>query len=173
MEIETNIGTIERLAEKNRPADWAFRSYLKGCDLSAEEIDSLVHKHYKAVAEQIDCRKCANCCKVVGPRLKEKDIERLSAHLKITGEAFVLEYLSQNEEGEGRPFKSLPCPFLSGNSCAVYDQRPDDCRSYPHLHKEGFVFRLMQTVSNCAVCPIVYNVYGRLKEEVGGRKKFA
>ena len=173
MKLEADIGAIERMAEKNRKADWAFRSYLKGCDLSAEEVDVLVQKHYKAVAEQIDCRKCGNCCKVVGPRLKEKDIERLSAQLKITSGDFVREYLSQNEEGEGRPFKSLPCLFLSDNSCTVYDQRPDDCRSYPHLHKKGFVFRLMQAVSNCSVCPIIYNVYGRLKEEIAPGKRFA
>jgi hypothetical protein len=62
-------------------------------------------------------------------------------------------------------FKNLPCPFLSGNTCTVYDVRPEDCRSYPHLRKGEFVFRLMGVVCNCAVCPIVYNVLERLKGE--------
>lgn len=171
MKLETDIRTIEKLAEKNRDADWAFRGFLKNSDLSVKEIDALVHKHYKAVSEHIDCRKCGNCCKVVGPLLKEKDIKRLSAHLKITSEAFVREYLSQNENGEGHLFKFLPCPFLSGNSCTVYSRRPADCRSYPHLHKKQFVFRLMQAVSNCSVCPIVCNVYSRLKAEIEARNK--
>ncbi|MBU2621933.1 MAG: YkgJ family cysteine cluster protein [Proteobacteria bacterium] len=171
MKLETDIGTIGRLAEKNRDADWAFRSYLKSCDLSAEEIDALVHKHYKAVSEQIACRKCGNCCRVVGPLFKEKDVQRLAAHLKITGEAFIRDYLKPEEDGEGRPLKSLPCPFLSDNSCVVYEQRPDDCRSYPHLHKKDFVFRLMQAVSNCSICPIVYHVYNRLKAEIGPKTR--
>ena len=54
-----------------------------------------------------------------------------------------------------------------GNRCRVYAHRPDTCRSYPHLDKEGFVFHLAQTVSNCAVCPIVFNVMERLKAELG------
>ena len=40
--------------------------------------------------------------------------------------------------------------------------RPDDCRSYPHLDKEGFVLRLTQAFSNCSICPVVYNVYHEL-----------
>ncbi len=45
------------------------------------------------------------------------------------------------------------------NCCTVYDARPDDCRSFPHLHKDEFVFRLIQVVNNCSVCQIVYTTY--------------
>ena len=47
--------------------------------------------------------------------------------------------------------------------------RPNDCRSYPHLHKPEFVFRLIQAVSNCSVCPISYNVFELLKQEIHAR----
>jgi Fe-S-cluster containining protein len=56
-----------------------------------------------------------------------------------------------------------PCPFLEGNLCSNYDHRPGDCRSFPHLHKHDFIFRLWNVADNCAVCPIVFNVYERLK----------
>ena len=62
-------------------------------------------------------------------------------------------------------FPNVP-PLLSDNCCTVYDHRPDDCRSYPHLHKDEFVFRLIQAVENCSVCPIVFNVFERLKDEL-------
>jgi len=63
-------------------------------------------------------------------------------------------------------FRQKPCPFLQNNRCTVYDARPDDCRSFPHLHKDEFVFRLIQVVNNCSVCQIVYNVFEWLKEEL-------
>ena len=45
-------------------------------------------------------------------------------------------------------------------------------RSYPHLQKEDFVFRLAQAVSNCSICPIAFNVYERLKAELWHRPQF-
>jgi hypothetical protein len=46
------------------------------------------------------------------------------------------------------------------------EARPNDCRLFPHLHKKGFVFRLIQVVENCSICPIVFNVFERLKQEL-------
>ncbi|MFH1965187.1 MAG: hypothetical protein ABIJ42_06545, partial [Acidobacteriota bacterium] len=48
----------------------------------------------------------------------------------------------------------------------AYSARPEDCRSYPHLHKKKFVFRVSGVFSNCSRCPIVYNVYELLKDEL-------
>ncbi len=169
MTFETDPKRIEKLAREKEDANWAFRCFLKACDLSIEELDSVVHELYKDVSRQIDCRQCANCCKVVGPLLKARDIKRLATHLGLSVEKFMGEYLEKDEEGEGHFFKSTPCPFLDGNLCIVYPQRPDDCRSYPHLHKHEFVFRLNQAYSNCSVCPIVYNVYESLKRELKHR----
>jgi len=48
----------------------------------------------------------------------------------------------------------------------VYAARPDECRSYPHLHKKGFTRRLMAAVQNTTVCPISYYVFERLKMDL-------
>jgi Fe-S-cluster containining protein len=45
----------------------------------------------------------------------------------------VRQYLAEDEEGEGYVFKSMPCSFLSGNSCTVYAHRPNDCCSYSFI----------------------------------------
>jgi Fe-S-cluster containining protein len=74
-------------------------------------------------------------------------------------------FLADDPEREGSVFINQPCPFLQDNFCTVYDHRPSDCRSYPHLHKRDFVFRMNQAFSNCSVCPIVFNVYEELKRE--------
>jgi len=169
MRLETDISTIERLAREREDANWRFRCFLKKCDLDEEELDAIVHDLYRAVSEQIDCLECANCCRVVQPLLKQRDITRLAGALGMPYGDFVRQYLTEDEEDGGYVFKSVPCPFLSGNSCSVYPNRPDDCRSYPHLHKREFVFRLNQAVSNCSVCPISYNVFELLKQEIHAR----
>ena len=47
--------------------------------------------------------------------------------------------------------------------CSVYAGRPNDCRSYPHLHYPAFLGLSVATIENYRVCPIVFNVYERMK----------
>jgi hypothetical protein len=83
---------------------------------------------------------------------------------------FHSQFLADHPKGEGSVYRSRPCPVLQDNLCTVYDHRPGDCRSYPHLHKREFVFRMNQAFSNCFVCPIVFNVYEGLKRELWRRR---
>jgi Fe-S-cluster containining protein len=62
--------------------------------------------------------------------------------------------------------QALPCPFLDGNLCAIYEVRPAVCADYPHLQK-NFRSRLWQVLDNATVGPIVYNVLGRVKKRLG------
>ena len=60
----------------------------------------------------------------------------------MTREAFVSAYLETDPDEPGLWMNSLPCPFLGeDNRCKIYEVRPEDCRSFPHTNKEGFVFR--------------------------------
>jgi len=162
--MDTDIAIIKETSEEKAEENWEFRAYLKECDMSPEDIDAVVHRLSKEIASKIDCNACANCCKGITPVLDEEDIEKLSTGLGISTAEFKEEYLVEDEDG--LKFKIKPCPFLKDNSCLLYAYRPKDCRSYPHLHKEGFVFRLMDVMANCSVCPIVINVYEALKEEL-------
>ena len=47
MRIETNIKIIEQLSMRRKDANWTFRFFLKGPDVSAARIDSIVHYLYK------------------------------------------------------------------------------------------------------------------------------
>ena len=76
------------------------------------------------------------------------------------------QYLQPGDEEDSFEFNTIPCPLMSGNMCTVYDSRPEACRSYPHLHDTEFVFRLIQAVVNCSLCPIVFNVFERLKADL-------
>jgi Fe-S-cluster containining protein len=165
MKLETSIRRIKKLAKKRDDENWRFRSFLKSIDLSIEELDAIVHRHYETVSKQIDCCECGNCCREVLPSLSQTDIQRLASTLNLSVDAAISTYLKPSEKNTFT-FKKRPCPFLSDNKCTVYESRPDDCRSYPHLQKNEFVFRLIGVVSNCSVCPIVFHVFERLKDEL-------
>jgi Fe-S-cluster containining protein len=167
MKFEFDIDRIKKLAIQREDENWMFRCFLKGrCDLSSEEIDTLFRQFAKEVTREIDCMECANCCREVKPLLQSKDMERLGSFLGLSRTSFCEKYLVESEEEKGFHFKILPCPFLEGNLCTVYDSRPHDCRSYPHLQKKDRVFCMTDIFSNCSVCPIVYNVYELLKKEL-------
>ena len=70
------------------------------------------------------------------------------------------------EDGEGLVFARTPCPLLDGTRCSCYRDRPEDCRSYPHLHKKDMTRRLLGVLENAGVCPIAFTVLERLKAEL-------
>jgi len=164
--LELNLEKIQKLAEQREEENWKFRSFLKGSDYPSEKIDKIVHTLTQEVSSKIDCRKCGNCYKVVKPILSTKDTEKLSEGLGIPVDRFKEEYLTKDKEEDGFVFKTLPCPLLKGTLCVHYSNRPAVCRSFPHLDKKDFVFRLMQAVENYSICPIVFNVYENLKNEL-------
>lgn len=170
--METDPYKIKELAKKKEDENWKFRAFLKSCDISPEKMDSIVHRLYQQISSEIDCKLCANCCKEMQPVLDLEDIERLSEGSGITIDQFKKQYLVKDKESEGYIFNKKPCPLLKNNLCSYYDYRPKDCRSYPHLHKKDFVFRLIGVVHNCSVCPIVFNVYERLKGEIWYNQNF-
>lgn len=170
--METDINKIRVLSKEREDENWKFRSFLKECDISEDEIDSLVHKLYRKVSSEIDCTACANCCKEVQPVLDQEDAEKFSKGLGISVAQFKEKYLVEDEEPEKFVFNAKPCPFLKNNSCSNYPYRPKDCVSYPHLHNSDFVLRLIWVINNYSVCPIVFNVYECLKDEISHHSKF-
>lgn len=158
---------IKRLSEERDEENWRFRTFLKG--QAEDEVDGRVHRLYEEVAAEIDCTTCGNCCGATWPCVSGEDVDRLAKRLLITPEAFEAEYTCEVEEGV-LALEAQPCRFLEDKRCTVYSDRPEVCRSYPHLHKPGFVFRLTSVISNCAVCPIVFNVFERLKDELRWRR---
>ena len=166
MKLQTDPEVVEKLAEERQEENWRFRCFLKTPDRDLEKLDAVVHRHYEHVARQIDCCACANCCRKASPTLLASDVERLASGLGLSEVEVKDRFLTPKEKGEGLVFNQEPCPLLSENRCSIYAHRPDDCRGFPHLHKEGIYWRLGQLLQNCSICPIVFNVYERLKEEL-------
>jgi Fe-S-cluster containining protein len=151
---------LKEAFRKVEDENWEFRSFLKGRD--DQEIDRLVHKLHRELFQQIDCIACSNCCKVTGTALNQKDIDHISRRLKLSAADFQEQYLRKDAEGE-MVLKTKPCPFLTEKGCSIYDIRPKVCREYPYTNKAEFIYRLINMVNNCEVCPVVFEIFERLK----------
>lgn len=129
-----------------------------------KSLDSIVHDAHHRAFEVFDCLECANCCKTIGPRLIDKDIERLAKSLKMKPGKFQDEYILIDEDGD-YIFKENPCPFLLGdNYCMVYENRPRACREYPHTDRKRFYQILALSLKNCETCPVVFEIFEELSE---------
>jgi Fe-S-cluster containining protein len=164
--METDPEKIKKLAKEKEYENVQFRSFLKMIDKNSEEIDVIVHRLYTEISSKIDCNVCLNCCKELVHVLDEEDMEKLSKAMGMSVDLFKEQYVIKDEFGD-YIFKEAPCPLFKGDGCMYPDHRPKMCVSFPHLHKEGFVFRTIIMMQNCSVCPIVYNVVEQLKEELG------
>lgn len=168
MEIIIDLEYIKEIAKEKDEENWGFRAFLKQLDMAPREIDAVVHRIAEEVVSQIDCTKCANCCKQISPVLDKDDVSTFALGLKMPMSEFKEQYLIPDEEAPlNYRFKELPCPFLKNDRCSNYDYRPKDCRSYPHLHKKYFTSRLLGVIGNYEVCPIVFNTYEQLKTQLG------
>ena len=154
-------GKLEKAFPQIENENWEFRSFLKA--QNEDEVDRLAWKFHQELFAEMDCIACSNCCRVTATTLNKRDVARISRRLKMSPEDFHAQYVRKKDNGELR-FKSIPCPFLTPEGCSVYDSRPKTCREYPHTDKCEFNSRLIFLVNQCSVCPVVFEIFERLKE---------
>jgi Fe-S-cluster containining protein len=135
---------------------------------SPRNLDAIFNEAHHLIFNSTDCLKCANCCKVLGPRLNRTDIDRISAHLKLKSAAFIEKYLRIDEDGD-HVFRNMPCPFLeNNNACRIYEHRPKACRDYPHTNSRKMHQVLDITLKNCHVCPAVTDILAEVGKNLTG-----
>jgi hypothetical protein len=166
MKIETDLNIIKINSEIKEEENFEFRSFLKNQD--SGKIDNIVHELYEEVLGHIDCTKCANCCIELETCFQKKEIDQLTQHLNIDQNEFISKSTKPDQFGDKDKFylNSKPCQFLTDKKCTIYELRPEECNSYPYLHKDNFNSRLIGVIENYEICPIVYNVYELLKQEL-------
>jgi Fe-S-cluster containining protein len=171
-DIIREIPLIQRYSRHNEAEDVQFRAFLKvSLDLSNADLDAVVREVTDDVWKRIDCTTCAHCCRSLQIVVDNADIRRLAERLGMTPGQFSHRYVRVAED-RTKHFASMPCPFLgSDNRCTVYEDRPLACREFPLLHNEGFRRRTLTMMENTAVCPIVFNVWQRLKKRLWTRRR--
>lgn len=164
MKVTTDLAFIKSEGRKKEKENMRFRTFIKG--RSSKKTDEVVHALTAEISAKIDCLQCGNCCRELMPSFDEEEIERVSAHLEMTRETFIHSFLQFSADDQAHFTKHSPCSFLEGNSCTIYEHRPQSCHDYPNLHKEGFAFRMYGVIDNYSICPIVYNVVEELKQRL-------
>jgi Fe-S-cluster containining protein len=162
----TDLVQIRRLGEHKRDENERFRKHLKRHNF----IERQFRRIAQHVEDNIDCRQCANCCRVATARLAGRDVEKLSKFLGLRPAEFLRDYTDQSPD-EGLILKrndESGCVFLEGNTCTVYEARPHICENFPHLLKgEGSLqARMWDFKDRACYCPIVYNTLEAFKTEV-------
>lgn len=164
-QLEFNIEKIASIGEQKEEENFDFRIFLKGQDFKS--IDRIVHRINEQITSQIDCQKCGNCCKSLSPLLTESEIDKLSRIENLAQSDFVTIFVEIDSFEGIKYLKDTPCRYLKGKSCSIYSNRPEDCKSYPHTQKTEFITRTFGMIDNYGICPIVFNLFERLKEELG------
>jgi uncharacterized protein len=154
LQIETDLSRIQKLSKEHDNENWGFRSWLK--HNAPDNIDGIVKALSQKYFALIDCTQCANCCRSLQTEFKKSELHTIATTLGQSIKTFERQFMS---EGKVNP----PCPMLNGKLCSIYENRPDVCRSYPHLEQPEFTSRLIGVIDNVAICPIAFNAFEELK----------
>ena len=129
-----------------------------------KNLDYLVQEIHDEVFNEVDCLKCANCCKTTGPLYTEKDIERISKFLRMKPADFEEKFLRTDEDND-KVLQNLPCFFLNeDNTCSIYDVRPKACREYPHTDRKKIYQINHLMIKNTVICPAAYIFLEKLRK---------
>lgn len=123
----------------------------------AREVDDIILPIAKQVSSEIDCKSCANCCKILEAGIAPEEIEILARHKEQKAEEFVRDEIDIEEKTGIQYLKKKPCVFLSVNLCSIYQYRPGACRDFPGLERPLLKYRIRKILALYGLCPIVYH----------------
>ena len=161
--MQKRLKQLPKLAEEARKENKKYFINLK--KRTPKNLDYVMQELHNKEFAKTDCLDCGNCCKTTSPIFTDKDIERISKHLKMKVAAFTTQYLERDED-DFMVLKTAPCSFLdeSDNTCFIYDVRPKACAEYPHTNRKKFINISDLTVANTAICPAAYSIVEALKK---------
>ena len=163
--MDEEIRRIKRLATANEEEVDAFIAWLKKRDLSSGRLDRRLKRALNRAMSELDCTRCARCCKEAYVVLQDGDIARLADRLGMKRADFRARYVTRNEDGD-TCLNRRPCPFLKKNLCTLYEDRPDCCREYPQSLAADAAENLDNIGANYLVCPAVFHALERLRDIV-------
>jgi Fe-S-cluster containining protein len=158
-QITVNAEYLQRikvLSEGNEIENYDFRAWLK--NYTPDDIDDVVKVLSQKYFALIDCKECGNCCRVLELEFTEPELYTIARSMEQSIDEFKKRFVVEGI--------MKPCPALKGNLCSIYEDRPDSCRTYPHLEKPGFTRRLLGVLDSISVCPIAFNAFEELKVQV-------
>ncbi|HEY9184727.1 MAG TPA: YkgJ family cysteine cluster protein [Salegentibacter sp.] len=162
--MEENLNNLPERAKDKHKENKKFFSRLR--KKPPKDLDWQMQELHEEEFSRTNCLDCANCCKTTGPLFTNKDIERISKHLKLKPQQFIEQYLRIDEDND-YVLQEVPCAFLApDNYCIIYDVRPKACREFPHTDRKDFHKISNLTIKNTAICPAAYNIVEEMKRRI-------
>lgn len=162
--MEDFLNDLPKRAKDKHNENKKFFSKLK--KKPPKDLDYIMQELHDDEFERTDCLTCANCCKTTGPLFTDKDIVRISKHLKLKQQEFITQYLRVDEDND-YVLQQVPCTFLdTENYCMIYDVRPKACSEFPHTNRKKFQQITNLTLKNVAICPATYNIVEAMKKRI-------
>ena len=146
--------------------NYYFSQYVK--QRPGDQLDAILQPISEEVTRAVDCTQCGGCCKVLMVNVTPAEAEAAANRLQVSEEAFKAKYIEGSQQGQFI-INKIPCHFLTGSICSIYEDRFTECRDFPHLHKPNFKDRVSNTITYYGICPIIYNTIEILKEKTGFR----
>lgn len=151
--LEVNLEKIATFAIESQKENREFSKFLS--EQNSKSVDQIVHRLDREITPKIDCTTCGNCCRNLRPIATKEAMEP---------------FVKPENMNAFKYLKGFECKNLDCNKCTIYDERPNECREYPYLHRDQFVKRTSELLQNYEVCPIIFNVIEQLKTELKWRK---
>ena len=152
---------IKRLAKEKQHENENFSVYVK--KFASKEIDSIAFAISEEITAEIDCTKCGNCCKVLEPPVNQEDITFFAKKMNLSEADFEHSFIKETYDKKEKFLCVQPCIMLLENKCTIYENRPNPCADYPHLHHGAIKYRMKSILRNYGVCPIVFRTIEKLK----------
>jgi Fe-S-cluster containining protein len=96
-----------------------------------------------------ECERCCKCCSEMPIHLNDEDVERLH---QLDGDT-LFDKMDANEMDN---FLRTPCPYLNGDVCTIYENRPAACKMFP--------FVVIRPVPTLQLCPMGQKIFEKFKD---------
>jgi hypothetical protein len=162
---------VKARAKLKENENYKFRTYLK-MNADPIKLDEQFYKLHEELFSIYDCSQCRNCCKMYCGMLLQEDIDKVAGQLSISAEDLTSQYLEYDQAEMSYKTRHCPCDFLKENGdCALGECKPVNCNKYPYTDQPDRIGSLLSIIESASVCPVVYEMLERLKEEYHFKKR--
>jgi Fe-S-cluster containining protein len=167
--MEKDPHIVAERARRLEDENWRFRTYVKHSGrLDRGRVNAMARQFGQEAESRMECLTCGACCRDNTVPVSVSETRRLAKRLGISSAEFESTHLQSELDGEPA-IDAHPCPFLDGNTCSVYDDRPKVCRGYPYVGGD-VPSRMVGIIERAETCPIIFHMLERLKDALGFRR---